>query len=173
MYRWRSHTLKGEAHRVSAEAITLHCARPRRQNSSISHRNEVAHRLDQWQGIYRFNLYNECNLLLSVTCFVAGNKPVQGQRGGGRRGAAPDKMNVRGKGWLVSVWREGDDDDDVGEENEGKKTGESRSCDTRVCVCVAAVGLGRQQEEADRRRGGGGTFVCGVERPLMINACHG
>lgn len=92
-------------------------------------------------------------------------------------------MNVyvfyRGKGWLVSVWRE-EDDDDVGKENEGKKaektarkTEESRSCDTRACVCVAAVGLGRQQEEEDRRRGVGGTFVCGVERPPMINARHG
>lgn len=130
MHRWKSHALKGEAHRVGAEAITMHCARPRRQNSSISHRNEVAHRLDQWQGIYRFNLYNECNLLLSATCFVAGNEPVQGQqgpeRGGGRE---PDKMNVyvfyRGKGWPASVWQE-EDDDDVGKEKKRKDREENR-----------------------------------------------
>lgn len=77
------------------------------------------------------------------------------------------------------VWR--GEDDDVGKENEGGekkakrprgKREESRWRDTRVCVRVAAVGLGRQRGE-DRRRGGGGTFVCGVERPPMINACHG
>lgn len=31
----------------------------------------MAHRLHQRQGIYRFNLYNECNLLLSTTCSSA------------------------------------------------------------------------------------------------------
>lgn len=151
MYQWRSHTLKGEAHRVSAEAITMHCARPCRQNSSISHRNEVAHRLDQWQGIYRFNLYNECNLLLSATCFVAGNEPVQGQQGPERRqggeGREVDKMNVyvfyRGKGWLVNVWWE--EDDDVGKENEGKKQKRPRGKQRRAvrvtpgCVFVSRL----------------------------------
>lgn len=47
------------------------CTTPRR-DWSISHCNEVAHRLHQWQSIYRFNLYNERNLFLSATCVLPG-----------------------------------------------------------------------------------------------------
>ena len=56
---------------------------------SISHCNEVAHRLHQWQGIYRFNLYNEYNLFLSATSSLPGmdmSKASSEQRGGGSGG---------------------------------------------------------------------------------------
>lgn len=54
---------------------------------SISHYNEVAHRLHQWQGIYRFNLYNECNLFLSATCFLPGMNLAKASRDQGGDGS--------------------------------------------------------------------------------------
>lgn len=69
----------------------------------------------------------------------------EGRRVGG--GREPDKMNVyvfyRGEGWLVSVWRE--EDDDVGKENEGKKAKRPRGKQRRAvgvtpgCVFVSRL----------------------------------
>lgn len=49
----------------------------------------MAHRLHRRQGIYRFNLYNECNLfLLPATCFPPGanlSEASVDERGGGNK----------------------------------------------------------------------------------------
>lgn len=72
------------------------CTTPR-QDWSISHCNEVAHRLHQWQGIYRFNLYNESNLFLSATCFLPGTDSSKASR---HRGGSGSKIRWM---WCVHV----------------------------------------------------------------------
>lgn len=59
----------------------------------------MAYWLHQWQGIYRFNLYNECNLLLSVTSFLRSVNLFKASRdmevGGGKIGWMPVCMCKR------------------------------------------------------------------------------
>lgn len=85
------------------EAITMHCVWPPREDWSISHCNEVAHRLHQRQGVYRFNLYNECNLLLSTTCSSPDMDLAMACRDQTQGG--PDKCARRV--CMYSMWEEG------------------------------------------------------------------
>lgn len=156
----------------------MQSVRPPRQNSSISHCNEVAHRLHQWQGSYRFNLYNECNLLLSATCFLPGTDMSKASRDRRRGGWGQEKMNVYvcwGRGWVgcgtcgLRGWWCGKRRNGKSEKAGGK---EERAVyvTPRASACVTAVGRIAVQGEDHHHHH---AFVCSVERPPMINVCHG
>lgn len=53
---------------------------------------------------------------------------------------------------------------------EEQRREESSLCDTWACVCVTAVGTIAAQGEDHHHHH---AFVCSVERPPMINVCHG
>lgn len=106
---------------------------------SISHCNEVAHRLHQWQSIYRLNLYNERNLFLSATCFAfcqAWSKDSRGVEGVGGVGkiryahVCGGGKKTKTKLIIIIV---------IKTTGSGGRE-ESSSCDTWACVCVTAVG---------------------------------
>lgn len=81
---------------------------------------------------------------------------------------------LRGMGWFGEVRGHDGDTENTGRgkaKSQEVGRGEERTvlCDTGSCVCVTTVGKIVVQGEDHHHH----AFVCSVERPPMINVCHG